>query len=32
LTAQAQMFSLAVSLMGTTYFALVMGVLINRYR
>ena len=32
LTAQAQMFSVAVSLVGTTYLALVMGVLISRYR
>jgi hypothetical protein len=32
LTSQAQMFSVAVSLMGTTYLALVMGVLISRYR
>ena len=32
LTPQAQMFSVAVSLIGTTYLALVMGVLISRYR
>lgn len=32
LTSQAQMFSVAVSLMGTTYLALVMGVLISLYR
>ena len=31
-TPQAQMFSVAVSLIGTTYLALVMGVLISRYR
>jgi hypothetical protein len=31
-TRQAQMFSVAVSLIGTTYLALVMGVLISRYR
>lgn len=31
-TSQAQMFSVAVSLIGTTYLALVMGVLISRYR
>ena len=31
-TQQAQMFSVAVSLIGTTYLALVMGVLISRYR
>ena len=31
-TQQAQMFSVAVSLLGTTYIALVMGVLISRYR
>jgi hypothetical protein len=32
ITSQAQMFSVAVSLIGTTYLALVMGVLISRYR
>ena len=31
-TPQAQMFSGAVSLIGTSYLALVMGVLISRYR